>query len=555
MFTKQCTQCSKTFPITDQDLAFYEKIVVPQPTLCPDCRHQRRCCYRNEKNFFNRQCDLCKKNIVSIFPSSVKFPVYCHDCFWSDKWDPTSYGAAIDYSKSFFDQFYQLTQTVPHLALINSKSENSDYTNYSTQNKNCYMCAGTGRAETCYYCNRVVYSKDCVSCFDIFKCELCYECVQCTNCFNVKFSKQCTDSNDLEYCYDCVGCANCFGCVGLRHKRYQILNQTYTAADYYARLADYKKDPTGFLNKYAELKLKTPRKFARLLHCENCSGNNLEYCVAAQQSFMVHKGEQVKYMHIATEVKDEMDVTVDDKSEIGYEICGSDTNYYNLFAMICWFCKYTWYCHFCFNSTNLFGCVSMTKHQYCILNKPYHTLEAFNKEKNKLIDYIRKTHEWGEYFPASYSPFAYNESVANIYYPLTKNDALRHGWQWREDNSATKGKETVSLDNIPDITQITNEFTKEILACAHCGINYKVIKEEIELYQRLNVSIPKYCPACRNLNHIKQLDPFHLWHRQCMCTQPDHNHYGRCSVEFETTYSPEQKELVYCEECYNKEIY
>ena len=52
--------------------------------------------------------------------------------------------------------------------------------------------------------------------------------------------------------------------------------------------------------------------------------------------------ENVKYMHIATEVKDEMDVTVDDVSQIGYEICGSDSNYFNLFSMICWFCKYTW---------------------------------------------------------------------------------------------------------------------------------------------------------------------------------------------------------------------
>ena len=46
-----------------------------------------------------------------------------------------------------------------------------------------------------------------------------------------------------------------------------------------------------------------------------------------------------------------------------------------------------------------------------------------------------------------------------------------------------------------------------------------------------------------------------LWHRQCMCTQNEHDHEGRCPIEFETAYSPDGKELIYCEDCYNKEIY
>ena len=552
---KQCQQCHKTFQIESDDLEFYKKIEVPEPKLCPNCRHQRRCNFRNETNFFNRECNLCKKKIVSIFPETVKFPVYCYNCFWSDRWEPTNYGVAVDYSKSFFEQFYQLTQKVPHLALINSKSENSEYTNYSTQNKNCYMCAGSGRSENCYYCNRIVYCKDCVSCFDIFKCELCYECVQCTNCFSVKNSIQCLDSHNLEYCYDCNGCTNCFGCVGLRNKQNNILNKQYSEEEYQNKIKEYKKNLDKFLIQYEEIKIKTPHKYARLIHCENSSGNHLENCHNAHSAFMVKNSDHIKFMHIATEVKDEMDVTVDDVSEIGYEICGSDSNYFNLFSMICWFCKYTWYNHFCFNSSYLFGCVSMKKNNFCILNKEYNSEEAFNAEKEKLIEYMKKTGEWGEFFPNYVSPFAYNESVAALYFPLTKEEVLSHKWLWREDQSATKGKETIKKENIPDIDKINESIIKEIFSCDSCGKNYKLIKEEIRLYKQLQVFIPTVCPHCRNLGHIKQLESFNLWHRQCMCTQPDHSHHGRCAHEFETTYSPERKELIYCEDCYNKEVY
>ena len=32
--------------------------------------------------------------------------------------------------------------------------------------------------------------------------------------------------------------------------------------------------------------------------------------------------------------------------------------------------------------------------------------------------------EWGEFFPASLSPFGYNETVANEYYPLSRDSVI-----------------------------------------------------------------------------------------------------------------------------------
>ena len=547
MPNKKCTQCEKDFEITNSDLEFYKRIDVDEPKLCPKCRHHRRTCFRNEKNFFNRECDLCKKKIVAIYPTSAPFPVYCNDCFWGDKWEPLDYGQDVDYNKPFFEQWKQMADKVPHIAMINSKSENSDYTNYSTQNKNCYMCAGTGRAENCYYCNRVVYCKECVSCFDIYKCELCYECIQCTDCYTVKHSEQCFNSNNLDYCYDCQSCGDCFGCVGLRGSNFCILNKEYEKEEYQKKVEEYKQNIDEFLKQFEELKLKVPRRFARLINCERSTGNHLENCVDVNDAFMVHDGNNLKYIHIATQLKDAMDITVDDNTELSYEICGADSNNSVFCSNLVWFSSYAWYCRNCFNSKYLFGCVSLKKNNYCILNKDYGSEEAFETEKKKIVEHMRKTGEWGQFFPHELSPFAYNESIASLYFPMKKEEVEKNGWLWREDDTKTKGKETIKTEDIPDITKADDSLVKQIFACTKCETNYKILKPEFDLHKSFKENIPTICPHCRNLDQIHKLDPLQLWHRKCM--------KQGCNKEFASTYAPERKEIVYCEECYKNEVY
>ncbi len=57
---KACKWCKSGFEIDEQDMAFYKKVgpvfdgvkyEVAPPTLCPDCRQQRRCITRNERKF------------------------------------------------------------------------------------------------------------------------------------------------------------------------------------------------------------------------------------------------------------------------------------------------------------------------------------------------------------------------------------------------------------------------------------------------------------------------------------------------------------------------
>jgi hypothetical protein len=186
-----------------------------------------------------------------------------------------------------------------------------------------------------------------------------------------------------------------------------------------------------------------------------------------------------------------------------------------------------------------------------------------------------RIYKYGEFFPPELSPFAYNETIANEYFPLTKEEAISKGYHWkdREEKKVTIDLKNSDLpDNIQEVK--SEEILGKIIECSHqgkcndnCTIGFKIIEKELEFYQKMNLPLPRLCPNCRHHQRIKQRNPMKLFKRQCQCNGEQsankvyqntilHPHHGdhSCPNEFETTYSPERKEIVYCEECYQREV-
>ena len=99
---KVCQSCKNEFFVEPEDFDFYEKIQVPPPTRCPECRFQRRAVTRNERSLYRDVCDLCGKQMLSVYSPGKPFKVYCRACWNSDAWDPLEYGADYDWQKPFF---------------------------------------------------------------------------------------------------------------------------------------------------------------------------------------------------------------------------------------------------------------------------------------------------------------------------------------------------------------------------------------------------------------------------------------------------------------------
>lgn len=134
--------------------------------------------FRNERKLYKRKCDKTGKEIISIYSPDKPYKVYDQKVWWSDDWSPFEYGRKFDFGRGFFEQIDALMKITPQINLINSKSENSDYTNYATENKNCYLVTGTMWSESVLYSSRITQSKNLIDCSSLANAESCYQCTE-----------------------------------------------------------------------------------------------------------------------------------------------------------------------------------------------------------------------------------------------------------------------------------------------------------------------------------------------------------------------------------------
>src|SRR3990167_10471474 len=100
METRKCQNCHNDFTIEPEDFKFYEKISVPPPTWCPECRAMRRLQFRNLRQPYKRVCAATGKDIFTLMPPEAPMPVYSGDYWRSDAWDPDRKSTRLNSSHS-----------------------------------------------------------------------------------------------------------------------------------------------------------------------------------------------------------------------------------------------------------------------------------------------------------------------------------------------------------------------------------------------------------------------------------------------------------------------
>ncbi len=580
MENKTCRQCNSNFTVTDEDLAFINKIspefsgkkyLIPSPTLCPDCRLRRRLAWRNVRYIYRRKSDLSGQDLISIFAPNNPFKTYHTKEINDPSFDPIVYGRNFDFSQNFFDQFRKLQLEVPraHASVVIETMENSEFANLALYLKNAYMSFGAVRDEDVCFCDSVWDSKKCLDCYYCNFCENGYQLVDCNNVYQGYFDLNCTNCREISLCIDLISCQNCFGCAGLRNKQYCFFNQQLSKDEYQKRIDEYKWDRNNIengLEKVWEIYRKIPHKCTNNVNTENSLGDFLTDCKNCTRSFDLSRAENCHYCNtLVGGSHDNMDVAFcADTIELGYEGIVTSMNAYLVrFSSLCFPSdRDLMYCDSCSNCSNLFGCVGLKKKQYCILNKQY-TKEEYEQLVPKIIEHMRQTGEWGEFFPLSVSPYGYNETTAHEWYPLTKEEALKLGANWQDEDFGLKydgpfytPKEISLYDpkKNPDAQKEIDELLKGIIQCEITSKPFRIISQELAFYIEHGLPIPTKHPNQRYKERFAQRRPRKLYDRQCMCEEPNHSHQTRCPNQFTTTYSPDRPEKVYCEECYQKSV-
>ena len=541
---KNCKQCKAEFEITEQDLGFYKTIGVPEPILCPQCRQQKRYAYRNERGLYRSVCSFCKKSMLSMYDSKKNYVALCNSCYFGDKWNALDYAQEFDFGRSFFEQFYELQQKVPKLNLQAKNCVNSDYINIGMENKNCYLLFGSGMNEDCLYSTQLYECKNCVDCFYTDHSEMCYEVVDCVRCYKTAFSVLSQNCDNSYFLFDCKRCSDCVGCFNLRDKKYHIFNKPVSKAEYEA----FKNEKLYnlFLEKDKTIKKVLSgavHKYMISENSENVTGNFIYNSKNAESCFNIAGCEDVNHLTWCFETKNSGDSMGTSFGELYYECTNSDKCFNSRFCMNCLMATDCCYCDSCNSCKNLFGCVGVQHKDYCIMNKRYSKEEYVNL-KNKIIDHMKSNGEWGEFFPCKFSSFAYNETVAGEYFPLTKEDVEKNSWNWRESDNTDHYDATGY--KIPDnIKEVKNDICEQILFCEKSEKPYKIISQELKFYREMELPVPRLSPHQRHLNRMKLRNPRKLFNRKC----------DKCSGNIKTTYSPDRSEKIYCEKCYLEEVY
>ncbi len=169
---------------------------------------------------------------------------------------------------------------------------------------------------------------------------------------------------------------------------------------------------------------------------------------------------------------------------------------------------------------------------------------------------MKSTGEWGEFFPLALSPFGYNETVAQDYFPITESEATSNWYKWKQDDeiSSYHGEyyKPLSIEQYDERKVGYDVAQKNIDACVDGIIEcratrkpFKIIKPELAFYIEHHLAIPTLCPNERHRLRTLVRNPRILHDRVC----------SECDTPLKTVYAPERTEKILCESCFQKKIF
>ncbi len=394
--------------------------------------------------------------------------------------------------------------------------------------------------------------------------ENLYECLNVDKSYGSTYIEEGEGIVDSNYLASSRNITDSIGGVNLRSVSNYFFGEKLSGEEYKNKLKEIdfgsRKTRDELLESFKEIKKNSIVRSTKQINCINCVGDHLEN---AKDCYYVFDGfdlEKVRYSSWVFSSKDISDCFGMGSSELIYEAISPEEVNNCKFLMATDSSHDVEYGLFCQSSGFLFGCVGLRSKEYCILNKKY-SKEEYNKlvtkikkdmETNPYIDKRGLFYRYGEFFPSELSYVPYNESTAQEYYPLNKEEAIKNGFEWK-DNEIRSYNITIETQKIPDnIKDVNDSIMEQVLACSHkqncthqCTQAFKIIPNELQFYRKMKIPLPILCPNCRHFERLERRNPMKLWSRNC----------AKCKKEIMSSYSLNSSETVYCEKCYQQEVY
>ncbi len=593
-----CKWTGEKFPIFEKDVEMlkklsptflWKKFEIPLPTLSPRARQIRRLLSRNEWNFYKSRSNKTWESMISLYAPENEAKIFEQKEWWQEDSSPLDYGFDFDFSKSMTEQFYSMRNEIPRVNLVTVGNENSDYTTGTWYCKDCYLINSSENSEDCYYGKLFQDCKNCVDCTFVYDSEKLYQCLNVKKSYNCTYLHNSAECNNCHYSDDLVACSFCMMSSNLRNSQYYFKNKKYEKEEWEKLASAYLWKRTNIKNatkKFEEIIQNKKKKYASITSSVNCFWDVITESKNCFFSYDVNKSEDCRYVNIWVEVKDNMDCNnMYLKPEKSYEVLWTIGTYNVHFSTYVFNSSNIFYSQDCHDCKNLFGCIALRWKEYCIFNKQY-SKEEWEKEVIKVVEYMQKTGEWGEYFDVKMSAFPYNDSLACEYFPVKEvinlknwviesrkifnenGEGIVYVLEWEKEISKakldlgwvvkvdifwkTKNKEIGIPENTlfletkdlkETISEENDDIIKKVIKCSVTGRPFRIIAQEFNFYKNMNLPIPNVHPNERYFNRLSMKPQRNLSIHNCT----------KCNKEVVSVYREDSP--IYCEECYNKEVY
>ncbi|MFA6515292.1 MAG: hypothetical protein WCT42_03455 [Candidatus Paceibacterota bacterium] len=560
-----CQNCKNDFIIEPDDFLFYEKIKVPPPTFCSECRLQRRLVWMKGIELYKRKCDLCGEMKLSMYHPNAPYVVYCDRCWWSDNWDAKDFYVDYDSKRTFFEQWNELLHKTPILGLSidSTTGELSPYTNHVGNSKNCYLIYYSDYGEDSAFGYQFTHVKNVYNSGSIMECDTVYDSSNLFKSYNIiGGASNNTTSYDCAFIRDCEGAHHCFIATNIRNQSYIYEGQKITKEEYEEKL---KEIDLGSYKQYQFWKNKAKDYFKNSIPrpnwetlAVNSTGSYVFQSKNCKECYDVTDCEDSKFLMLIKigKVKDSYDyVDWGENAELIYEgiTIGNGANNVKFSHESGHNIRDIEYSKLSTGGSHHFGCVSIKKTEYCILNKQY-TKEEYKKLRNEIIEdmnnnpYINNLghiYKYGEFFPLEFSPHFYNDTFASKLFPLLEVEVIDRGLRWYEPEDKEYAI-TIPSSDLPDhIKDVSDSIKNEIIGCSQCKRGFRIINQELQFLRQHNLPLSRSCPFCRIWDKVNVLAlNMKLFKRTC----------HKCNNPFSTHYSKERAPIIYCMKCYKSEF-
>ena len=452
-------------------------------------------------SLYERKSDYSGKKIISVFDEDCPYPVW-HKDEWIKNANPPS--SEFDFSKSLFDNLWDLFQRCPIPHNSGYKNENCEYTDDFWYSKDCFLCHSAYKCENMQYCYRAIEMLNSQFCVYSFKSENCIDIVNCNSCYNLVYAIDAENCRDSYFLFDCRNCNNCFCCWNLRNKKYCILNKQYSKEGYKEKLKNIdlssRKTYDKVKDKFHNF-LKTRAWWKPLEHIEviNSTGNILQYTKDCKNCFCLQNSEDCVNSMRGYGNKDLIDSLSVLNSEQVFHTYQLTDCYDISFSINLIQCKFMEYCGHCYNCENCFGCCGLVNKKYCILNKQYNP-EEYKHLVIKIRDKIYKDGDFGKFFPFYFAANGFDDSLASVYWPLSENEQKKLGFRVKVQEKRDKAN-TYDVSDIPDKpTDADKSISDKIFWDERYNKPFKITKYDIGFAKKHKVPLSN----CSYVNRLRE---------------------------------------------------